>query len=103
VPSQFEKLDTDFYTQHNEAPIEEKSKTSAYEKNIIKKDIEKSDADVTQKCDENQCCTADEEMCNLKIPKIKQPVVTEAAPKISPNVSNEENSNVQFVCQKIIK
>jgi hypothetical protein len=29
--------------------------------------------------------------------------VTEAAPKISPNVSNEENSNVQFVCQKIIK
>jgi hypothetical protein len=95
-------LDTDFYTQHNDKPLDTDLKVTPYEKNVLDKKVEDSKSLIVPDCEENECKSVNEQMCNLNLVKNNQPIISLTQPKELPLVESEENSTVKYVEQKLI-
>ena len=102
IPKVVNQIDTDHYSQWNTEPIKQKNEATAYNTNIMKKEISKTADSKNDAGEEPSSCVCDEKICNLPLPQIKQPTITYDE-KTAPDMQDEQNSLVNSVEQKLYK
>lgn len=102
IPKVVNQIDTDHYSQWNTETIKPKQEATAYNKNVMKKDISKTADSKNEAGEEPSSCVCDETICNLPLPQVKQPTISYDE-KTAPTMQDEQNSLVNSVEQKLYK
>ena len=96
-------IDTDHYSQWHSEPIKQKKDNTAYDTNILVKEISNKDNETNDCGEPPSSCNCDEQMTNLAIPKIKQATINLNENGVVPNMQDEQNALVKTVEQKLYK
>lgn len=102
IPKVLDQVDRDHYSQWKTESIKPKTEATAYNKNIMNKEISNNPESKNAAGESPENCACDEKICNLAMPKIKEPTITYNE-KTAPYMHNEQNSLVNSVEQKLYK